>query len=163
MSSDEIQIRDYEYYNPGNSVSTLQIGSGVQCTSNGDYITITTSTTGEKYVELPVVLPSDFEFSVEVAELGAVNYYAWEINKGQTYGYGASGQGANLGNGTQSISKSVIKGSILTIKCQNGTTTVSCDGNTINSRNITFTGKTIGFYTNSGRVQHLKNIILKSL
>ena len=161
--SDEIQIQDYEYYNPGNSVSTLQIGTGVQCTSNGDYITITTSTTDEKYVELPVVLPSDFEFSVEVAELGAVNYYAWEINKGQTYGYGSSGQGANLGNRTQSISNSVIKGSILIIKCQNGTTTVSCDGNTINSRNITFTGKTIGFYTNSGRVQHLKNIILKSL
>ena len=67
-------IQDCQYWNDGSSVGTLQIDSGVTCTSNGSYITITKSTSGEKYVKLPVNLPSSFEFSfsnISEAKCGA--------------------------------------------------------------------------------------------
>ena len=157
-------IQDCQYWNDGSSVGTLQIDSGVTCTSNGSYITITKSTSGEKYVKLPVNLPSSFEFSFELAENGTGNPYAWIIDSNY---YGAAGgttsQFAKLNDNGPTINTPAVKDGVVTMTYQNGTLTVKYDNTQLNSKSASVTGKPIGFYTNSGRYQYLKNIKLKQL
>lgn len=157
-------VHDCLWGTDGSSVGSLEVGSGVSCTSNGDYITITTNTSGEKYVKLPVNLPSEFEFTTEIAENGNINYIAWQIHNGQYYGYGAGTNGAvRISGSSVNNNYSWTKGHILKIIRQNGTVSVYYDNTLLTSNNIDFTGYDIGFYTNQGRVQHLKNIMLKPL
>lgn len=156
-------IQDCQYWNDGSSVGTLQIDSGVTCTSNGSYITITKSTSGEKYVKLPVTLPSSFEFSFEIAETGVSNTYAWIIDSNY-YGAGTTtGQFAKLNDNGPTINTPAVKDGVVTMTYQNGTLTVKYDNTQLNSKSASVTGKPIGFYTNSGRYQYLKNIKLKQL
>jgi hypothetical protein len=155
-------IEDCWYANDGSSVGSLQIDSGVDCTSNGSYITITKSTNGERYVKLPVNLPSEFEYSFEIAEIGSVNYYAWIIDSNY-YGAGVDTQFAKLNDYGDTVYTPVIKGGVVTMTSQNGTLTVKYDNTQLNSKSASVTGKPIGFYTNNGRVQHIKNIKLKPL
>ena len=156
-------IQDCQYWNDGSSVGTLQIDSGVTCTSNGSYITITKSTSGEKYVKLPVNLPSSFEYSFEIAEIGVSNIYAWIIDSNY-YGAGSTtGQFAKLNDAGSNINTPAVKGGIITMTYQNGTLTVKYDNTQLNSKSASVSGKPIGFYTNSGRYQYLKNIKLKPL
>ena len=157
------EVMDCLYWNDGSSVGTLQIDSGVTCTSNGSYITITKSTSGEKYVKLPVTLPSSFEFSFEIAETGVSNTYAWIIDSNY-YGAGTTtGQFAKLNDNGPTINTPAVKDGVVTMTYQNGTLTVKYDNTQLNSKSASVTGKPIGFYTNSGRYQYLKNIKLKQL
>ena len=164
FSSETYEVEDCKYWNDGSSVGTLQIDSGVTCTSNGSYITITKSTSGEKYVHLPVTLPSSFEFSFELAETGTGNTYAWIIDSNY---YGAAGvntnQFAKLNDNGPTINTPAVKGGVVTMTYQNGTLTVKYDNTQLNSKSASVTGKPIGFYTNQNRIQYLKNIKLKQL
>lgn len=156
-------IEDCLYWNDGSSVGSLQIDSGVSCTSNGSYITITKSTNGERYVKLPVTLPSAFEYSFEIAEIGVTNIYAWIIDSNY-YGAGSTNtQFAKLNDSGPNVNIPPVKGGVVTLTYQNDTLTVKYSNSQLNSKSASVNGKPIGFYTNRGRYQYIKNIKLTPL
>ena len=159
-------VEDCNYWNDGSRVSDLEIGSNVSCTTNGDYITITTSTSGEKDVKLPVTLTGDWEFETTLAEeSGTTQDLTWKVGTGQQWG-GITIQNqnvlVNLGNGSQTHYKTVSVGMTLKITYVNGVMSVYWNNEQLQSRSVSVTGK-IGYYTNSGRVQKIKNLKLKAL
>lgn len=162
--SDEIQIDDLEYYNSGNSVTSLIINSGVSCTSNGDYITITTSVNGEKYVYLPVTLTGNWEFETTLASIGTSNYLTFITSDGKYYGAVGSGGGfVHLNENNYNFSNLASVGDIWKVTYNNGVISFYINNALIRSKSTTITNINIGYYTNKDRVQHLKNIKLRKL
>ena len=166
--SDDIQIDDLRYYNNGASVGNLEIDSGVSCTSDGDCIKITTSTSGEKYVYLPVNTLSssdDWLFEFEVAKAGNINDFAWILSPKSYYGAGGGTSAfANLGGGSPYVSVSTVINVPITIRCENGAMTVKIDNTQINTNSsVSFTSNKVGWYTNQNRIQYIKNIKLRIL
>ena len=155
-------VQDCHYFNDGSSVTGLEIGSGVSCTSNGDYITITTSTSGEKYVKVPVTVSNDWEFSSEIAELGNAQHITFIFN---SY-WGAvddSGIAINLSDSTTRYSHTVSVGDILKVKYVNGVLTTYINDTQLKTKNVSLSNIKHGFFTNNGRVQKIKNIKVKAL
>ena len=156
-------IQDCQYWNDGSSVGSLEVGSNVSCTSNGSYITITTSTSGEKDVKLPVDLTGDWEFETTLAELGTTNHLAFKVGSGSQWGAVSTGVvGINFGGSTQNFNKTTQAGDVLKITYINGTMSAYWNDDFLKSNNVSVSGK-MGYYTNSGRVQKIKNIKLKPL
>lgn len=158
-------IHDCLWGTDGSSVGSLEIGSGVSCTSNGEYITITTSTSGEKDVKLPVTLTGDWEFTTDIAELGTSQDLTFKVGSGSQWGavdHNANIITVNLGNGSTYYTKTISKDDTLKVTYINGTMSVYWNDEYLTSRTVSISGK-IGYYTISGRVQHLKNIMLKPL
>jgi len=157
----------WEYYD-GSSVTGLSIDSGVSCTSNGSYITISKNTSGERYVYLSKTLANsdNWEFSGEVAQLGTVQSIAVVFNDANFFG-------GTTNNDTQYIAymgssvtknKTASVGDVYKVIRENGVTTVKINDETIDSKTVSHnTSFKCGFYTNNGRVQHIKNIKLKPL
>lgn len=163
--SDNVTIEDCYYWNEGSSVGSLEFGSNVSCTSNGEYITITTCTSGEKDVKIPVTLTNDWEFQTTIAELGSVNSLTFKVGSGSQWGAvktGDNGVLVNIGSGTSTYTRTVTANDTLKITYINGTMTVYWNNDLLTSSGVTVTGK-MGYYTNNGRVQKIKNIKLKSL
>lgn len=159
-------IKDCAYFNSGSSVGSLDIGSNVSCTSNGDYITITTSTNGEKYVKLPVILSNNdnWAFSVEIGALGVTQSIAinWNSENGWA-GVGNTNHNWFL-NSQNAVTQQEKVGDVLTIEKNGSTVVMKLNGVQIGSTTATFgSNYWFGFYTNNGRVQHIKNIMLKPL
>lgn len=160
-------VEDCLYWNDGSTVTGLLIDSNVSCTSNGEYITITTSTSGEKYVKLPNTLTSsdNWEYSVEIAEIGnnqslAVNL----INSNIWAGHGDLQDNWFL-HSTNVLIRPETVGDVarFTKNGNNITMTVNNDMGS-NTQSFSFpTSYWVGFYTNNGRVQKVKNIKLKAL
>ena len=162
--SDETQIDDLEYYNPGNSVTSLIINSGVSCTSNGDYITITTSVNSEKYVYLPVTLTGNWEFETTLASIGTSNYLTFITSDGKYYGAVGSGGGfVHLNETNYTFSNLASVGDIWKVTYNNGVISFYINNVLIRSKSATITNINIGYYTIKDRVQHLKNIKLRKL
>lgn len=157
-------VQDCHYWNDGSSVTGLEIDSDVSCTSNGDYITITTSTSGEKDVKLPLTLTNDWEFETTLAELGNENYLTFKVDTGQQWGAlgNNSAWTVDLGGGSSIKYVTVNTGDILKITYIDGTMSVYYNDTLLASRQVNVTGK-IGYYTNRNRIQHIKNIKLKAL
>ena len=159
-------IQDCQYWNDGSSVGSLEVGSNVSCTSNGSYITITTSTSGEKDVKLPVALTGDWEYDVELAEnLPTNSQLTFKIGTGQQWGavnYNNTIT-VNLGS-SESFNKTVSKGMVLKITYISGVMTVYWNNEQLTYKSLTLgSGVKMGYYTNNGRYQYLKNIKLKPL
>lgn len=159
-------FEDCVYFNDGSSVNGLEVGSNVSCTSNGEYITITTSTSGEKYVKLPVTLTNtdDWEYSVEIAKIGTIQSIA--VNYLNADGW--AGHGEHIHNwfldSNDSLTQQSSVGDILTLTKQDNNVSMKVNGTQIATKIRTFTNSYwIGFYTNNGRVQHIKNIKIKQL
>ena len=165
-------IEDCHYWNDGSSVTGLEIGTGVSCTSNGDYITITTSTSGEKYVWIPVTLANsdNWIYEVEIADTvtGSTNQPI-----AITYDNSSKWAGHSI-NGNQWFANSGVNdaytqayqiGDKLTIIRENGVDKAILNDNTIISNRTVSHNSTfkVGFYTNNGRVQKIKNIKVKAL
>lgn len=162
--SEIYELQDCKYWNDGSSVGSLEVGSNVSCTSNGDYITITTSTSGEKDVKLPVTLSGDWEFETTLAEtLPTGSQLTFKVGTGQQWGAFNPNNTitVNLGS-SQSFSKTVSKDMVLKVTYQNGTMSVYWNDELLTSRTVSVSGK-MGYYTNSGRYQYVKNIKLKAL
>ena len=165
--SDEIQIDDLEYYNPGNSVSTLQIDSGVSVTSNGEYITIG-STSSEKYVYLPITLANsdNWEFSTTIARKDT-NKVIGGIFNDESYYYTSDGSNGkyrySVGGGSIGSNISCAVGDIITIRRQNGVTTILINNTQIGTHTISHKSSfKCGYYT-FGNAQHIKNIKMRKL
>ena len=164
MYSDEIQIDDFRYYNSGASVGDLEIGSGVSCTSDGDCIKITTSSSGEKYVRVPVSLNGDWEFECELAKIGEVNPLTFDLTSPHYWGaFTPTGSIVNLADSTQSTSVSIDVGQTLKCTYINGLFNVYGNGNLIRGKSATINNAKIGWYTNQNRIQYIKNIKLREL
>lgn len=166
--SETFVIEDcWEYYD-GSSVTGLSIDSGVSCTSNGSYITISKNTSGERYVYLSKTLANsdNWEYSVELAQLGTGQSLAVGFNNVSFYGGTSS-------NDTQYFSymgsnvtknKTASVGDVYKVIRENGVTTVKINDEIIDSKTVSHnTSFKCGFYTNNGRTQHIKNIKLKPL
>ena len=166
------EVQDCHYWNDGSSVTGLEIGTGVSCTSNGDYITITTNTSGEKQVWVPVTLANsdNWIYEVEIADTVtgstnqpiAINYD--NASKWAGHSVGTNQWFANSGvNDTYAQAYQV--GDKLTIIRENGVDKAILNDNIIISNRTASHNSTfkVGFYTNNGRTQKVKNIKLKAL
>ena len=157
-------VQDCHFFNNGSTVTGLEIDSGVSCTSNNDYITITTSTNGEKYVTIPTAPTGDWEFETTLAEYGDTNYMTFVMLTPYIWcqvGYNAM-MTVDIGNGEKSHGITLSKGAVLKVTYINGTMSVYYDNTLIESNQVSATGK-IGYYTNKNRIQHIKNLKLKAL
>lgn len=155
---------DCLYWNDGSSVGSLEVGSNVSCTSNGEYITITTSTSGEKDVKIPVALTGDWEFETTLAEnIPLGGQLTFKVDRGQQWGAFNPNNTTtvNLGS-SQNFNRTVSKGMVMKITYINGVMTVYWNDEQLASRSVSVTGK-IGYYTNNGRYQDVKDIKLKPL
>lgn len=158
-------VEDCDYWNDGSDVHGLEIGSNVSCTSNGEYITITTSTSGEKDVKLPVTLTGNWEFETTLADLGTTNDLTFKVGTGQQWGavnHTSNVVSINLGSRTNDYNYTIKADDTLKITYIDGTMTAYWNNNKLESKAVTVTGK-MGYYTNSGRVQKIKNLKLKAL
>ena len=164
LVSETYSIEDCTYFNDGSSVNGLDIGSNVSCTSNGEYITITTSTSGEKYVKLPVTLTNldNWEYNVEIAKIGTnqslaicyMNSDGWAGNRESAHNWFLDSRNV--------LTQQSQVGDVLTILKQNSNVSMKLNGTEIATTTKTFpTTYWIGLYTNNRRVQHIKNITLK--
>ena len=167
LVTETFTIEDCKYFNDGSSINNMNINNGVICTSNGEYITITTSTNGEKYVTIPIGATGDWEYSFEVAELGMINSYGWMINNNNMYGAITETTNAGYAHLTsQSIQFSTdesAKGTIFRLRYENGILSAISNSTVITTRNLSFSLNNFGFYTNQNRIQKIKNIKLKLL
>ena len=141
----------------------MEIDSGVSCTTNGDYITITKSTSGEKFVRVPVTVSNDWEFSVEIAELGTSQYATFVFN---TSYWGAITSGTvtvNLNDSTSNYNHTATVGDILKVRYVSGVITAYINDSSLKTKTASISNTKHGFFTNSGRVQKIKNIKIKAL
>lgn len=159
------EVHDSLYGNTGASVGSLEIDSGVSCTSNGSYITITKNTSGEKYVKLPITTPNgDWEFSSEIAELGTTQYVTFMMDNAQYWGtISNEGVFVNLKDSTSSYSHTASVGDVLRLRYVNGVLSVYVNDTQLKTKTVSISNVNIGYYTNQGRVQKIKNIMLKPL
>ena len=160
-------LEDCKYWNDGSGVGSLEVDSNVSCTSNGSYITITTSTSGEKDVKLPVALTGDWEYDVTLAETlpSTGGQLTFKIGTGQQWGAFNSNNTivVNLGS-SQNFNKTVQKDMAYKITYINGVMTVYWNNEQLTSKTLTLSsGVKMGYYTNSGRYQYIKDIKLKAL
>ena len=167
ISSETYSLQDCLYWNDGSSVGSLEVGSNVSCTSNGSYITITTSTSSEKDVKLPVALTGDWEYDVTLAENlpSSGGQLTFKIGTGQQWGAFNPNNTitVNLGS-SQSFNKTVSKDMVLKITYISGVMTVYWNNEQLTYKSLTLgSGVKMGYYTNNGRYQYLKNIKLKPL
>lgn len=158
-------IEDCKYFNDGSSVGLLEVGSGVTCTSNGEYITITTNSSGEKDVKVPITLSGDWEFKTTIGAKGTTQDATFKIDTTGQWGTIVIDDNIfaiNLGDGTQQYTQTIQVGDTFKVNYVNGELSVFLNNNLITSKVCNISGK-IGYYTNNGRVQHIKNIKLKPL
>ena len=158
------ELQDCKYFNDGSSISNLEIGNGVSCTSNGSYITITTSTNGEKYVYANISLNNNWEVETTNAHLGEVSQATFILSDKRYWGAFNDDNGiVNLNDSSQTVYYGSIVGSKLKVTYIDGTISVYMDGNLLRSKSVSLSNIKFGWYTNQGRVQHIKDIKIKAL
>lgn len=158
------KIEDCYYYNDGSRVSDLEIDSGVSCTTNGNYITITTNINGEKYVRVPVAVSGNWEFSSEIASIGYFQHITFIFNNNSYWGsINNSAVVINLNDSITQYSHTPSVGDIFKIKYVNGVLSTYINDTQLKTKTVSLSNIKYGFYTNNGRIQHLRNIKVKAL
>ena len=175
VTSNSINIEEMWYFNDGTKLSNVTIGSGVSCTVTSDNtIRITTSSSGEKYVTYPPTFTNSDNFIIEfeIACTGTTQRTAFWLNDASTanglwccYEISQNKFSGGLRSSTINYSTSCSIGDVMKIKQENGTISIYKNDTQIISKETSFTSSTYQFgnYTNSGRVQCLKNIKVKPL
>ena len=155
----------------GINTDAFTIPSNTTFSSNGDYITATTRTSGEKLVYLNQQLTDsdNWLFETELAQLNTGSYkqnFAVIWNDNSFYG----GQGVNEGYvysymGVQTKKTHTVQvGDKFTVKRENGVTSVYINDELIESKTIDHkTSFRVGYFINRSRTQYYKNIKLKPL
>ena len=164
--SETYEVKDC-FFN-GLNTDAFTIPSSTTFSSNGEYITATTSTSSEKLVYLNHELTDsdNWLFEVEVARIGTVQSIAVIWNDNSYYG----GQGQNeqyvysyMGVQTKKT-HTVQVGDKFTVKRENGVTSVYINDELIESKTISHKSSfKVGFFINRSRTQYYKNIQLKQL
>lgn len=163
-------LEDCFYYNDGTSVNGLIIDSGCSCTSNGSYITITTSTSGEKSVWLPTTLSKDSDWCIQfnVEKQGVVQTLANAVMYGTNSYYGCSLNtsnqmyASNFWSNYKSVSFS--NNSIMEWNYVNKVLAIKWNGASQGTKSNPFsTDVQCRLYTNQGRTQYIRSIKVKAL
>ncbi len=174
MDAEYLPISNTVYYNDGSNVNGLTIQNGVSCTSDGEWIVITTSTSGEKYVYPPVCFTgsdnweisfkcktssySNQAFGLQMENCGTTTY----SGDAQYISWSSSRFNNCMGYG--SISYSLTDNDVVTIRRLNGSWILLVNGVQKFSRSYTWSNQRVpGFYTNSGRTQRLKDLRIRIL
>ena len=163
------EVEDCHYYNDGSRVSDLEIDTGTTCTTDGDYITITTSSSSEKHIWIPVTLSNNdnWLFEVEIADNGVDQPIAILYdNTSKWAGHTISGNQWFANSGVHDTYTQAYQiGDKLTIIRENGVDKAILNDNTIISNRTVSHNSTfrVAFYSKSSRVQKVKNIKLKAL
>ena len=166
LVSEIFVLEDCKYWNDGSSVGSLEIPTGASVTSNGDYLTIA-STSSEKIITLPVSLSNsdEWEFSLKLALkqnnkcLGLIfndnTYYAsTNANGGKYYAHFTSDEYWETPSAT---------GDVITIKRQSGKTSISVNGNQLTNKTVSHKSSfKCGFYT-FNQPQYVDNLKIKPL
>lgn len=167
---------DAFYVNDGSHIRGLNIQNGVSCTSDGEYITITTSTSGEKYVNLPVNISSsdNFEISLkykvdgsntQIATLLLLNENSFSPFSNVYMNINTGGVYSKLDGGTaKTVSFTPQNNDKLTLRRENEVWSILINDTVKSTTSYTWSGtKTLGMYTNRNRVQIIKDIVIKPL
>ena len=177
MSSNTIHIEDLLYYNDGSSTTGLEIGIGVSCISDGEWINISTPTSGEKFVFPPRPINCftgsenweiSFQFNPNNFESQAFGLQMEYCDSGTYAGNSAYTSWSGAFNNCMGYGSKTVDGmsanSIVTFRRLNGNWILLVDGVQQLTRSMSWNDKWVpGFYTNNGRMQHLKNIKIKKL
>lgn len=166
--SDNILIEDCLYYNNGSDITNLRKQSNVNLTTNGEWITISKSNSGEECVYLPAPLccftgsdnwemsmkcnPSDYSNQALAIQIYGCNYGSYSGDS-QYWGYTPNSfYGYLTGNYVLSSEDKV------TYRRENGYWKVYVNDNTlITSKSYNWSGnRQVGLYSNSGRRQNVK-------
>ena len=167
FSSEICSIEDCFFY--GLNTNAFTIPSDTTFSSNGEYITATTSTSGEKLVYLNHTLSNNdnWIFENEVAYKGTSEQLLAIIWNDNTY-YGGAGYGENyvysyMGSQTKKT-HTVAIGDKFTVRRENGTTSAYINDELIESKTVSHKSTfKVGYFINKGRTQYYKNIKLKPL
>ena len=165
--SETYSIEDCYFY--GINTDAFTIPSSTTFSSNGEYITATTSTSGEKVVYLNHTLSNsdNWVFETELAQLGTVQHMAVVWNDNTFYGgavknYSTAYYAEMNGDTTKQIPN--VVGDVYRVVRENGVTTVTVNDNQIVSKTISHKSSfKVGYFINQGRTQYYKNIKLKPL
>ena len=164
----EIFVVEDCFFN-GLNTDAFTIPANTTFSNDGDMITATTTTSGEKLVYLDHTLSNtdNWEFEIEIAQLGVSQSIApfWNDNSfwgGQTNGN--FNQVYSNMNGESTLSETVTIDKLFKITRQDGVTTVSYNDKTVQSKTVSHKSSfRVGFYINRSRTQYYKNIKLKPL
>lgn len=153
-------LHDYYYYNSGDHIDDLLVDSGVSISTDGSVITIGSSS-GEKYVKLPTgSITGDFRMETTIADSPNTTYNCAWICSSNTYGAinrtNASATIGGTGMGTISFETSI--NGVLKLEYINGTLSVYFNNVLIGSKSINLSSGYVGYFTNTGRTQKLKDI-----
>ena len=174
LYSNSILIEDCQYYNDGSTVTGLDVKSGVSCSSDGEWITITTSTSGEKFVYPPVCYTgsdnwevsfkcktssyTNQAFGLQMENCGTTTY----SGDSQYTSYSGSSFGNCMGAGNKTYSN-LSDNDKLTFKRIDGYWRLYVnDATEVFNRQYTWSNSRVpGFYTNKSRIQRLKELKYK--
>lgn len=175
--SDSIIIEDCTYYNDGSSTNGLSINSGVSCSSDGEWITISTSTSGEKFVFPPRPLCCytgndnwELSFKCKTSDYSG-QAFGLQMENCSSGSYSGDSQytsysgGFNNCMGAGYVSNSLLDTDIVTFKRLNGYWKILKNNTTeIATTSYNWSDSRVsGFYTNSGRIARLKEIKYKKI
>ena len=174
LVTESFVVQDCSYFNDGTSTAGITMSSGVSVTIDNGALKITTSTSGEKYVHLPVSMANsdNFIFEFEIARSGSTQHFACFVNSASAanglwwaYDNSASRYVGRLTGTSLDKSGGISVGDVLKYKQENGVVTLYHNNSVMNSKSSTFSTSPfgMGYYTNYGRVQYLKNIKVKPL
>ena len=161
------EIQDCWVY--GIDTTKFIIPSSTTFSSNGEYITATTDTNGEKivYLDKEVTNSDNWIFETEVAQIGTGQSLAVVWNDNSFFGGQSNGDYAVVysymsSRAEQSISPQI--GDKWIVRRENGVTTVSLNDTVIQSLTISHKSTfKVGYFINRGRTQYYKNIKFKAL
>ena len=171
--SDSLIIEDCNYYNDGTHINDLRIQSGVSCSSDGEWIVISKSSSGEQFVFPPNPLccftgsdnwemsmkckTSDYSGQALAIQMNGCNYGSY-VGESQYWGYNNSSFFGYL-----SGSYTLLDTDKVTSKRENGYWKLLVNDNTlITTRGYSWSGlRTPELYTNSGRRQSIKEWKIK--
>lgn len=166
-------IEDIAYYNSGDHITGLVNPSNADVSTNGTYITITSNTSGEKWVypQLDFTTNDNFSIEAEYGGVGTAQFLTLFIkNPSYEYAYVVFNDGGVYGrifdnSGTISQSMTPQAGDKLKLEHNNGITTIYVNDVALYSKSGSYGNGTfhLGFYTNNGRLQTIKNIKIRRL
>lgn len=174
--SDSIIIEDCLFYNDGSDITNLRKQSNnINLSTNGEWLTISKSNSGEECVYLPAPLccftgtdnwemsvkckPSDYDGQALAIEVCGCNYGSYSGDS-QYFGYG---DGRNRFYGYLPGNYTLLDTDKVTYRRENGYWKVYVNDNTlITSKSYNWSGnRQIGLYSNSGRRQNVKELKIK--
>lgn len=174
--SDSIIIEDCLFYNDGSDITNLRKQSNnINLSTNGEWLTISKSNSGEECVYLPAPLccftgtdnwemsvkckPSDYDSQALAIEVYGCNYGSYSGDS-QYFGYG---DGGNRFYGYLPGNYTLLDTDKVTYRRENGYWKVYVNDNTlITSKSYNWSGnRQIGLYSNSGRRQNVKELKIK--